>query len=102
MIKADAFTPVENMYINMVMPQKWYNVVLNRILFFIYFILLRIILIIIIIATLKSNYSNREFITKGKGDCLFYVVELDYLFSKIDWVKADCVNVMMASLQRHC
>ena len=55
-IKANAFIPVENMYINMVMPQQWYNVVLNITLFFIYFILLRIILIIIIIATLKSNF----------------------------------------------
>ena len=46
---------------------------------FIFIFLFRTNLIIIIIATLKSNFKPRIFLFKSKGDCLFYVVELDFL-----------------------
>ena len=45
--------------------------------------LLKIDNIIIIIATLKSNFYTDSVFNQSKGDCLFYIVELDYfLFSK--------------------
>ena len=59
-------SPVKIMYINMVMPRQWYNVVLKRTLFLLFSFLLIIVLIIIIIATLKSNFTSRVFELKVK------------------------------------
>ena len=79
--KTDVLTPVKIMYTNMVMPRQWYNTVLSRTLFVFLFIFTQNSPHSYYNCNFKKQFLHREF--KSKGDCLFYIVELDYLFSKI-------------------